>query len=97
MENLVGAVASAVSFVLWWPQARKTFLLRKDPEALAGLSRGTFFLLLVNAVAWAVYGAMTGAFWVAAPGLVNGPLALWVLVLTSAREVREAAKEKLTE
>lgn len=44
-------------------------------------------MLLVNATGWALYGVLTGAFWVGAPGIVNGPLAILsiVLVLRSRR------------
>lgn len=81
IANAVGAIASMVSFVLWLPQARTTYLHRHDPVALSGLSRGTFLLVLANASLWGLYAALTDAFWVGAPGLINGPLAAWTLWL----------------
>ena len=79
--NLIGAIASVISFVLWLPQARTTYLHRHDPSALSGLSRGTFMLVLANALLWGLYAVLTKALWVGAPGLINGPLALWTLWL----------------
>jgi len=78
--NLLGLIMSGVSIVLWLPQARATWAARNRPDALAAVSLGTQVLLLVNAVGWAVYGISTDAWWVAAPSLVNGPLAIVTIV-----------------
>lgn len=91
--EVMGLSASVVSVVLWWPQAVRTWRLRADAEALAGISIGTQLLLACNALLWAGYGLATGAFWVAAPGLINLPLAVWTtwLVDRSARRRRLAS------
>lgn len=77
--NLLGFTASIISFVMFLPQARSTWQHRNSPKELQGVSAGTQYLILVNATIWAVYGVLTGAYWSAAPGLVNFPLALATL------------------
>lgn len=79
--ELVGFLASAVSLVLWWPQAVRVWQLRHDGTELGGVSIATQVLLLANALLWAVYALLTGSFWVGAPGLVNAPLALGTIAL----------------
>lgn len=85
LETLIieatGFLASVIAFALFLPQARRTWQVRHDPHALAGISAGTQWLLLTNAVLWGLYAALSGAFWVGAPGLVNGPLAVATLLL----------------
>lgn len=79
--EVVGFLASLIAFALFLPQARRTWQVRDDPHALAGISTGTQWLLLTNAALWGVYAVLTEAFWVGAPGLVNGPLAIATLAL----------------
>ncbi|WP_343957405.1 hypothetical protein [Yaniella flava] len=74
--NVAGFIASTVAFVVWLPQARSVWASRNDPHALSSISVGTQVLLLSNAVLWGVYAAQESAFWVAAPGIINAPLAL---------------------
>lgn len=90
-DDLVGLVASTIAFVLWLPQADLARRRLGDDRALAGLSVGTLSLVLCNAVLWGVYAVMTQAWWVGAPGLVNGPLAVWMLVLVVGARRRLAA------
>lgn len=91
MSDLVGLAASVIAFVLWLPQADLARRRLGDDRALAGLSAGTLSLVLCNAVLWGVYAVMTQAWWVGAPGLVNGPLAVWMLVLVVRARRRLAA------
>lgn len=91
MSDLVGLVASTIAFVLWLPQADLARRRLGDDRALAGLSMGTLWLVLCNAVLWGVYAVMTQAWWVGAPGLVNAPLAVWMLVLVVGARRRLAA------
>lgn len=77
----VGLSASVIAFVLFLPQAMRIWAARADPRALAGVSRATQWFVLANASLWAVYAVLTGAFWIGAPGLINGPLAIAALVL----------------
>jgi uncharacterized protein with PQ loop repeat len=77
----IGFLASAVSLVLWWPQAARVWRHRHDGGQLGGVSLSTQVLLLVNAALWGAYAVVTGSFWVGAPGLVNAPLALLTMAL----------------
>lgn len=81
ITNLVGFVASSFSFIMFVPQARAVWLNRKTPAALEGVSATGQWMLLGNATLWAIYAVLTGAFWVGAPGLVNAPLAIVVIIL----------------
>lgn len=87
----LGFSASVIAFVLFVPQALRVWKVRADPAALSGVSLGTQFFLLSNAVLWAFYAVETQAFWVGAPGLVNAPLAICVIILvTRARRASPA-------
>ncbi|KQR12234.1 hypothetical protein [Cellulomonas sp. Leaf334] len=77
----IGFLASAVSFVLWWPQAARVWRHRRDGGRLGGVSITSQVLLVVNAALWGGYAFVTGSFWVGAPGLVNAPLAVGTIVL----------------
>lgn len=81
LTEAVGFLASAVSFVLWWPQAARVWRHRDDGGRLGGVSIGSQVLLVLNAALWGGYAVATGSFWVGAPGLVNAPLALGTIVL----------------
>ena len=96
LTNVVGAAASLISFALWVPQARLTWMNRHDPAALAGVSAMTSWLILVNGVLWLVYAGLTGAFWSGAPGLVNIPLAVSTLVLLRRGRVESTPFEPAT-
>lgn len=77
----IGFLASAVSLVLWWPQAARVWRHRHDDGRLGGVSITSQVLLVVNAALWGGYAVVTGSFWVGAPGLVNAPLAVATIVL----------------
>lgn len=79
--NLLGLTASIISFVLWFPQAMQTWRVRNDPQAMAGISVGTQWLLVANAIIWASYAVLAHAWWSGVPSLVNLPLALGTLYL----------------
>lgn len=81
ITQVIGATMSVISFVLWLPQARLVWTNRHDAAALSGVSVGTQVLVLVNAIGWAVYGLLTGAIWVGAPGIVNAPLSIATIYL----------------
>lgn len=90
-DEMVGAIGSVLSLVLWWPQAVRVWESRRDPSRLSGVSVATQVLLLTSAAIWGVYAVLTGAFWVGAPGLVNGPLAaLSIHVLLKARRAEHS-------
>ncbi|GAB3602675.1 hypothetical protein [Microbacterium aureliae] len=79
--ELLGVIASVISFVLWWPQAALVWRSRGRRELLTGVSASSQVLLLMNACFWGAYAVGTGSLWVGAPGLINGPLAVLTLVL----------------
>jgi len=82
----LGFIGSLISFILWIPQARKVWIVRKDPHALRGISMATQFLVMINATVWFIYAAVLEEFWVGAAGIVNFPLAvLTVALLIKAR------------
>lgn len=93
--NALGIMASIIAFLLFVPQAMRAWDARNQPAAMSAVSIGTQVLLLTNAIVWALYGLGTHAFWVAAPGIVNGPLALVVmsLVIRSRREAHKIENE----
>lgn len=83
-----GAMAVAVSLVIFIPQAARIWSLRRDAVALSAVSATTYTFMVYNAAIWAIYGALLGEFWVAAPGLLNFPLAVFVLwMVTRTRRV----------
>lgn len=89
MVDVIGFAASVTAFVLFLPQAALTWRARHNPAALRGVSVGTQLTLLLNAILWGVYGVSTNAYWVAAPGLINGPLAvltLWLVMRPQRQE-----------
>ncbi len=82
----LGFIGSLISFILWIPQPRMVWLVRKDPHALRGISMTTQFLVMINATVWFIYAGVLGEFWVGAAGIVNFPLAvLTVTLLVKAR------------
>lgn len=84
-ETILGVVGTIISFALWLPQASLVYANRNQPEKLTGLSKATMYLVLANALCWGAYALLTGAFWAGAPGLINGPLAIAVLVVLHRR------------
>ncbi|MHA3724225.1 hypothetical protein ACXR2T_10135 [Leucobacter sp. HY1910] len=92
IEQAIGFIAAVVSFVLFLPQAQRAWQFRRDAQSLRGISVGTQLLVLLNASLWGAYAFITGSFWVGAPGLVNAPLAMAMIVLIL-RSRRQAATE----
>lgn len=91
--DVLGFIASVISFVLWWPQAALVWRCRKHGEQLRGVSTSSQVLLLMNACLWGAYAVGTGSLWVGAPGLVNGPLAIvTVVLLRRSRRLPEKAR-----
>ena len=79
--QLLGLLASALCFAMWWPQAVLVWRGRHDAAALAGVSLGTQVVLFVDEVLWVLHALRTHALWAGAPSLVNAPLALITIVL----------------
>jgi len=94
ITEAIGFLASIISFAIFLPQALRTWRVRNDPIALAGISTGTQLLILCNATLWGVYAVITGAFWVGAPGLLNAPLAAaTIFLIHRSRRVSPAVPE----
>lgn len=87
-STALGVVASTIAFVMFVPQAVRVWRTRHDAHALVGLSLSTQFLVLANASVWGVYAFTLKEFWVGAPGIINAPLAITVIVLTVRSRVR---------
>lgn len=87
--QLVGLLASLISFGMWWPQALAVWKGRRSPAQLAGVSIGTQALFLVDEILWIVYAVQTGALWTGAPSLVNVPLSAFTIIIL--RRARAAA------
>lgn len=75
----VGILAAALSCSMSIPQV-VGILHTKD---CAGISRGTWSIILANAVLWLVYAYLTGAYMTGVPSLINIPLSLFVLYRVS--------------
>src|SRR6478735_2164957 len=93
--QLLGFIASLMSFVLWWPQAALVWRCRRQGEQLTGVSTSSQLLLLMNACLWGAYAVVTGSLWVGAPGLINGPLAIVTIVLL--RRARQQLRHRPSE
>lgn len=95
LEHLIGSAASVIAFALFLPQARATWRNRHNAAALRAVSLGTQWLVVTNALLWFAYGAVTQAFWIAAPGFVNLPLAMVSITLISrARRTAVTAQQE---
>ncbi len=78
---VLGFVGSMISFILWMPQAKKVWNVRKDPHALKGVSIATQVLVIINALVWFAYAFVLNEFWVGAAGFINLPLAILTILL----------------
>lgn len=67
----IGAVAAVITCTQFGPQARQTWLQRRDAEALAGVSAPTFGLAFLNGSLWMSYGIGLGNITIVIPNLVS--------------------------
>ena len=74
-------MASLTSFLLWLPQGARVWRHRHDPAQLQGIVLSTQAISLAGTVLWGVYAVLIGSFWLGAPSLVNGPIAIATLVI----------------
>lgn len=77
----VGACGTVLAFLLFLPQARRTWANRHRPERLEGISLLGQVCVIANATVWGLYAVLAEAFWTGAPGLINAPLAVCTLVI----------------
>lgn len=81
LETVLGVTGNIFSVVLFVPNALTVYRHRKDTAAMRGVSATMQLFVLGNALTWFLYAWVTQAWWVAAPGAFNAPLAVFVLVL----------------
>ncbi len=79
--EVIGMLASLTSFLLWLPQGARVWKHRNDPAQLQGIVLSTQVISLAGNVLWGVYAVLIGSFWLGAPALVNGPIAVATLVV----------------
>lgn len=92
--NILGFLGSLTSALLLAPQALKAWRQRRNSDALAGLSSGTQWLCLSNAVIWVFYAWASHAVWAGVPSFVTFPLAaftLW-LIYSGSRGVSDSVR-----
>lgn len=89
--TLFGVAGNICSAALFLPNAAVVYRNRHDSAALRGVSVTMQVLILCNATLWVLYAWATGAWWAAAPGALNVPLALFVLHLVFRSRSRAAA------
>ncbi|MBX9243374.1 hypothetical protein ICW40_00960 [Actinotalea ferrariae] len=74
-------MASLTSFLLWIPQGTRVWKARRTPEELRGIALSTQVISLAGSALWLAYAVLIGSFWLGAPVVVNGPIAIMTLVV----------------
>lgn len=77
----IGLMASLTSFLLWIPQGTRVWKARRTPEELRGIALSTQVISLAGSALWLAYAVLIGSFWLGAPVVVNGPIAIMTLVV----------------
>lgn len=91
--TVFGIAGNICSTALFLPNALTVWRRRNDPAAMRGVSATMQVLVLCNAALWCCYAAATQAWWAAAPGLLNAPLAMFVLSLIWSSRRQKAADD----
>jgi hypothetical protein len=76
VAELLAWCGAGLSCLLCVPQALRTLRLG---GRLDGISSGTYWMVLANAVVWVTWSLLTGELAVGVPALVNGPAAVLIL------------------
>ncbi|GFZ89820.1 hypothetical protein GCM10011359_18870 [Nesterenkonia alkaliphila] len=93
LTTWVGACGTVLAFLLFLPQARRTWANRHRPNRLEGISLLTQVCVIANAAIWGLYAVLADAFWTGAPGFINAPLAVCTIVLlVRGRRLRSRAQ-----
>lgn len=95
--NIIGFLATSTSLIRFMPQAIRTWKIRNNSEALYGLSLSSQWLTFVNSLLWITYGILLGQFWVAAPSVLNAPMAAMIIILIMRSRKNNNAKMQLLE
>ncbi|GAA2721581.1 hypothetical protein [Cellulomonas aerilata] len=77
----IGMMASLTSFLLWLPQGARVWKHRHDPARLAGIAVSTQVIALAGNLLWGVYALLIDSFWLGAPAVVNGPIAIGTILV----------------
>lgn len=91
ITTVVGACGTVLAFLLFLPQARRTWANRHRPDRLSGISVLGQVCVLANAAVWGLYAILADAFWTGAPGFINAPLALVTIVVLLRGRTQKAA------
>lgn len=79
--HLVGLLGNFFSIYMFVPTAQAVWRNRHDEHALRSAPIRQQMLIICNALVWGLYALLTGAYWSALPGVVNLPLATFVIHL----------------
>jgi uncharacterized protein with PQ loop repeat len=79
--EVIGMMASLTSFLIWLPQGVRVFRYRNDPARLQSIVLSTQVISLAGSALWGTYAVLIDSFWLGAPSLVNGPIAIATLVV----------------
>lgn len=74
-------MASLTSFLIWLPQGFRVWRYRHAPARLQSIVLSTQGISLAGSVLWGAYALLIDSFWLGAPSLVNGPIAIATLVV----------------
>jgi uncharacterized protein with PQ loop repeat len=88
--DVIGWVAAIVSSTLCIPQLVRARRCVQRNEPVSGVAPAMLWLVLVNAVLWAVWALGSGAYPAGLPSLVSGPAAALTLWTIRRREVPAA-------
>lgn len=80
-SDIIGAIATIISFILFIPSGITVWKNRSNPRALQGVSIATNAMIFINSMLWGAYSILTNQIFVGLSGLVSGPLALATIIL----------------
>ncbi|WP_182112229.1 hypothetical protein [Actinotalea sp. JY-7876] len=87
----IGMIASLTSFLLWVPQGVRVWRARRSTHLLSGIALSTQVISLAGSLLWFTYAVLIESFWIGAPLIVNGPIAVMtIVVLLRARRTAAA-------
>jgi uncharacterized protein with PQ loop repeat len=81
VTEAIAMLASLTSFLLWLPQGARVWKHRHDPSQLAGIAVSTQVIALAGNLLWGVYALAIDSFWLGAPAVVNGPIAIGTILV----------------
>lgn len=94
-QQAIGIISGIIAFIMFVPQALRVWKTRADPHALSGVSLMTQYLVISNAVIWGAYAVELREFWVGAPGIINAPLAITIIISVMHARRTQPQKEEI--